>query len=82
MRKLAFIQASPIAAPKIVTAARIRTLDPEGTTPEAFLGVGVDARIERARLEWSDERYSTTYRHVGVDRLLVVAAVDQGSGFR
>ncbi len=40
MRKLAFIQASPIAAPKIVTAARIRTLDPEGTTPEAFLVVG------------------------------------------
>ena len=40
VRKLAFIQAPAITAPKIVTAARIRTLDDAGTTPAAFLVIG------------------------------------------
>ncbi|GAB2568917.1 amidohydrolase family protein [Leucobacter ruminantium] len=43
MRKLAFTQAAPISAPKIVTASNIYALDAEGSTPEAFLVI--DDRI-------------------------------------
>lgn len=40
MRKLPFMEAPAEAAPRIVTAARIRTLDEAGSTAEAFLVVG------------------------------------------
>ncbi|BAK38304.1 hydrolase [Microlunatus phosphovorus NM-1] len=40
MRKLAFLQAPDDRAPLIVTATTIRTLDADGTIPEAFLIVG------------------------------------------
>ena len=40
MRKLAFLQAPEDRAPKIITAATIRTLDAAGSTAEAILVVG------------------------------------------